>query len=109
MLLTINFPGNVITHDYAWLFVVAILSLALTVILRSPIYALLEVILLGALYFSLATTSVFFYPLMGIQIILAIILPYNLMRAINHNYQLIMEKTHQVPRKITRHNYTGLK
>ena len=92
---------------YGVLFILGIVTLAFTIILRSWLLFLGQLILLSAsMMVSNITIS---FILMTLQILFTIYLLYRMKQAIDYNYALVLEKTHQTPRKITSDGDTGTK
>jgi len=90
------------------LFILAIIAFVLCIVLRSPKFFLAQLFLTLAVFivnkFVMYDLSFIFST---IQILLTIMILYRLKKAIDYNYLLILEKTHQIPRKITVNGYNG--
>jgi len=92
---------------YGMLFILGIVTLAFTIMLRSWLLFLVQLLILSAsMMVSNITIS---FILMNLQILFTIYLLYRMKQAIDYNYVLVLEKTHQTPRKITSDRDTGTK
>lgn len=90
---------------YGVLFILGIVTLAFTIMLRSWLLFLGQLLILGtSIMVSNLTIS---FILMNLQILFTIYLLYRMKQAIDYNYALVLEKTHQTPRKITSDGDTG--
>src|SRR5699024_10863366 len=92
---------------YGRLFILGIVTLALTIMLRSWLLVLVHLIILSASVMEHNITISFI--LMNLQMLFTIYLPYRMKQATDYNYVLVLEKTHQTPRKITSDRDTGTK
>ncbi|MFZ3578413.1 hypothetical protein [Virgibacillus sp. DJP39] len=88
--------------------VIAIQTLALSLVLRSVKVFTIELGLL-ILYFFIQTpvTNPVYILLVLVQILLVVFTFYRFKKAIDTVYQRQLEKTHQMPRKITSNGYNG--
>ena len=92
---------------YGILFILGIITLAFTILLRSWLLFLGQLIIVStSMIVSNITIS---FILMILQILFTIYLLYRMKQAIDYNYVLVLEKTHQTPRKITSDRDTGTK
>lgn len=92
---------------YGVLFILGIVTLAFTIMLRCWLLFLGQLLILGtSMMVSNITIS---FILMNLQILFTIYLLYRMKQAIDYNYALVLEKTHQTPRKITSDGDTGTK
>src|SRR5690625_2662486 len=94
--------------NHSFMFIIALLTLASVVLLRSKGMFLLQLALLVSMVFvDWANSNVFMGILVVIQPLFTLLVIYHVKKAIDRNYQLVLEKTHTVKRQITEHNYTG--
>src|SRR5699024_10858031 len=103
-ILTVNFDLTPFAQKYSFILFLAIISLVLTIILRtSKIFLAQLLLLLSFFVFNGSTGGILSFLIITIQIILTIFLLYRLHKAIYRNYLLIEEKTHRRPRNLTKH------
>lgn len=88
------------------LFILAIYIFSFSIILKSSKLFFTQV-LLSIFIIITGNIPIIHVALELFQVILAIFVLYKLYQALEYNYQLILEKTHQVPRKITNNGYNG--
>lgn len=92
--------------DYTFIFLIAIVSLVFAIALHSAAIFLGQFFLLGAiLLVNLSATSVLYIPITILQIALSLFLLYKIKKAIDRNYLLVMEKTHQKEPDLINNNY----
>ncbi len=93
-----------------WIFILAMLTFASSIALRSFILFLGQFVLFFGFFASSLTfsTSLIIFILV-IQTLLTLYLVYRIQQAVKYNYDLIREKTHLQPRDITTKSYTGTK
>jgi hypothetical protein len=86
-----------------FIFIAGVITIAIAIILRkSKIFIAQAVVLMGSLLVPTLLENTLFSTLMVlIQLILIIFAIIQYKKAVDFNYQLILEKTHQIPRKIT--------
>jgi len=98
-----NFAGG-----HSLIMTIVLVSFALAGILRSKRMLLIQLLLFGTLItVNEVAVPVLFYLFMLLQITLGLFMIYKVHRAINRNYLLVMEKTHQLPRDITSNGDNG--
>ncbi|HLQ72463.1 MAG TPA: hypothetical protein VK142_11710 [Bacillota bacterium] len=98
-----SFSGFVETMPVA--FVVMIVVFGLAMMLRSLLFAIIQLILVLGMYtFDLSVSPALMYVAIGIQFILGLFLLYKYFVALERNYLLILEKTHQAPPHYTKGN-----
>lgn len=85
--------------DYSFVFYITMMTLVLAVLLKSVKIMLAEVVFFAI--FFIIDIPVIYVLLTALQILLTLFVLYRLKQAIDYNYMLILEKTHQIPRKIT--------
>lgn len=95
-------------QEYVLLFVLAIITFVLCIALRSYKFFLAQLSLVIAVFlineFMVYDLS---FMLTTIQILFTVTVLYVLKKAVDYNYLLILEKTHQTPRNITKDSYNG--
>ena len=92
---------------YGMLFILGIVTLAFTIMLRSWLLFLVQLLILSAsMMVSNITIS---FILMNLQILFTIYLLYRMKQAIDYNYALVLEKTHQTLKQITSNGHSGTK
>lgn len=86
-----------------FIFVTAILTLGFSVFVRLPKTFIIEAMILGAVIYSsaLPENQVFFYLLGFVQFVYILFAIYKFKKAADRDYLLVLEKTHQIPRKLT--------
>jgi len=87
-------------EDYAFIFIALIITLAITVMLRAFWMTFLEVILVF-LPVVIQNNEVMVPVLLIIQLVVTVWVLYKYYRAIEMNYYLVLEKTHQKSPMIT--------
>ncbi|GAA0600385.1 hypothetical protein GCM10009001_16010 [Virgibacillus siamensis] len=91
---------NYFMEDYLYIFILAVVTFVLSILLR----ALTVTALQGALLLAYSITEGGIIPavLAGLQILITILTLYKIFKAINMNYLLVLEKTHEIsPNLIT--------
>lgn len=109
VLLTTNDPlFSTFVIAYPTIFLLAILTLGFSVILRSKGVFFIQVLLFLAMFvLGKMMIDPLFLPLSLIQILFTIFIIYRTIKAIDRSYLLVMEKTNQIERKITEDRSTG--
>ena len=103
-----DFTLTLLTHQHILLFIVAILTFSFTIILRTKRVFLIQLLLFITFYVVEQSPQNIFYILSAVsQLLLGMIVGYRLLKAINYNYTLILEKTHQIPRNHTKDGISG--
>lgn len=99
--------ASIIGH-HPLLFILALLTLVFTLLLRSSIGFWAQLGLLVCFYAIEASWgSAGYVALTAFQGLLSMVVAVGYVKAINYNNHLILEKIHQIPRAITVHGYSG--
>lgn len=98
-----NFTFNDVVGTLPLVLIIMILVMALAIMLRSLTFTVVQFMFMVAMYMLNFT----FHPALmfvsvGIQFVLVIYLIYKYVSALERNYQLILEKTHQAPASYTK-------
>lgn len=90
-------------------FIAGIVLLGASILfLRSALFFVIQAIVMLALVF-MGTSAVMGVVIGIFQAILVLYFLYRIKRAIDYNYQLVLEKTHTIPPKITRGGNSGIR
>lgn len=101
LLNTVSFPFA--DEYYSLILFLVIITLALTIILKSTKIFITQLILLLAFFFiSESSSFVVGFLFIAAQIVLSLSTLYKLKKAIDRNYMLVLEKTHQARPNITK-------
>src|SRR5690625_3984349 len=93
---------------YPIVFLLAILSLGFSAILRSNRVFLVQALLFLAMFVLDKIVVDLLFPLLAIvQIVFTVFLIYRTIKAVYYDYFLIMEKTNQIERQITKDKADG--
>ncbi|WP_028782180.1 hypothetical protein [Thalassobacillus devorans] len=84
---------------YAWVLYAGLLALAAAVVLRSVKMFSVEIVLLAGIMVLLDGQLLIFAGM--IQLVISAMLLLGMLRAIDRNYRLVLEKTHRIPRNLT--------
>lgn len=84
---------------YAWILYAGLLALAAAVVLRSVKMVTVEIVLLAGMLVLLDGQLLIFAGM--IQLVISALLLLGVLRAIDRNYRLVLEKTHRIPRNLT--------
>lgn len=103
--MTIQVTLSQFSELYVILFVLGIVTLTFTIILRSLLLFIGQFALLAMwmMFSSLMISFIF----ITIQLVLILYLLYRMKKAIDYNYTLVLEKTHLAPKYITEGGSTG--
>lgn len=95
--------------NYEFIFILALLSAgAFILLLRAKIMFLVQLIFLVTIVLVEPAHIVWVMNvLLVVQLVLTLLVVYRIKKAIDRNYQLVMEKTHAVKRQITKNDYSG--
>jgi membrane protein implicated in regulation of membrane protease activity len=97
------FSFQFISQQFSFILFLAIITLALTVVLKSMKLFIAQFTLLVSLSLLHAEMTMILPILISIvQVILSAFILYRLKKAVDRNYQLVMEKTHQQRPDITK-------
>lgn len=103
-----EFSFAAIIQNYLLVFILAILTLVFSLLLRSAIVFWIQIGLLVFFYAIEASWgSIGYMTATACQVLLSVLVAVGYLKAVNYNYHLILEKTHRIPRKITVHGYSG--
>ncbi len=89
-----NISLDLLMQEYTLVFIMAIVTIMLTVMLRSFLVTTLQVLLLLALAFIPQNIAAVQPAFVIAQIVLSGIVVYKIIKAIDMNYRLVLEKTH---------------
>lgn len=101
---------SVFIQDYYLMFMIVLLSLSILIMLRTITVTLIQIIFFGVLLW-VSQMDVFWLisVLFAVQLIFTLYIMYRLKKAIDYNFQLILEKTHLSDRYYTKTDYSGSK
>jgi len=109
-LTTIHLSFLSFLQDERFIFLFAIITFALCIVLRAPTLFLIQLFLLIGVFTINTNMSFHIVELfMILQILLSIYTLFRVKRAIDYNYYLVLEKTHQAPKKYTTKGASGTK
>ena len=101
---------TIFIEHYYIIFMFVLLSLSILILLRTIVGTLAQIVLLGVLVLISQTGIMWLINASFIiQIAIALFLIYRLKRAIDYNFDLVLEKTHLVDRYYTKNEYSGSK
>jgi len=93
---------------YKFIFIIALITLAIIIMLKSSSHFIIQAVLLfGLVTIGGMEQTVFAIFFTIIQIGFSLWVIYKIKLAIDYNYRLVLEKTHLTARKITENDYTG--
>jgi hypothetical protein len=102
-----------IFHEHSIIMIVSILSVAFTIGLKTLKMFLVELcvllILISSYFIDGALVHISSLFIAAIQIALFLFFLYKIKRAVYYEYTLVIEKTHEIPRKITKEGNLGTK
>ncbi|SDQ24628.1 hypothetical protein SAMN05216231_1126 [Virgibacillus salinus] len=91
-----NISLDLLMQEYSLVFIIVIITTVLTIMMRSFLITSLQVLLLLSLSTVLPeSTGIIQFILIAAQIALSGIVVYKIYKAIDMNYRLVLEKTHQ--------------
>jgi hypothetical protein len=103
-----NLTYPLFVEEYKVILMIAILTVAVSVILRSYKILIIQLLFfIGLFIFEGSISQSIYMLLVGLQLLLGCFLLYRLKKALDRNYQLVLEKTHKIPRDITRAGKSG--
>ncbi|MFC4557548.1 hypothetical protein ACFO3D_04920 [Virgibacillus kekensis] len=89
--------GSFVVEGFSFIFIAGMVSIILSILLRSFLTTFIQVILLAALLI-INSDGGLVYVIGGLaQFALTGLIIFKYIMAIEMNYQLVMEKTHQIP------------
>jgi|SRR5690625_131989 len=95
-------------HDHLFIFIAAVLTLATLIFLHSKMGFLAQsVFIVFMMVIDQTEIQILMGSLLVLQVFLTLFVIYRLKKAIDRNYQLVLEKTHAIKRSITENDYTG--
>ncbi|PAV27834.1 hypothetical protein CIL05_20000 [Virgibacillus profundi] len=95
-------------HDFNFIFIIAILSLVGSIILRSKKVIITQLVLFISIFIlDKFAENILLIPLAIIQLSFGVFILFRLKKAIDRNYLLVMEKTHQLPRNVNSNSSNG--
>ncbi|SFD97207.1 hypothetical protein SAMN05216238_106227 [Lentibacillus persicus] len=92
-------------EHYAMVFVAAIATTGLTIMLRAFWVTLVQAVLIALPVFITAQALIPFF--LTLQLILTALTLYKFLKAIDMNYQLVLEKTHEKDPKLIKDEHRG--
>lgn len=96
---------SIVAQDYSFIFYLAILTFAFSVVLRTAKLFIIQLLLFFALGFT--GISSFTTVFAALQVGLTAVTIYKYLKALDRNYNLVIEKTHEIPPDITSGNQSG--
>ncbi|OZU88754.1 hypothetical protein CIL03_10735 [Virgibacillus indicus] len=96
---------STVAQDYSFIFYLAILTLAFSVVLRTTKLFIIQLLLFLALGFP--AISSFTAVFAALQVGLTTVTIYKYLKALDRNYNLVIEKTHEIPPNITSGSQNG--
>lgn len=107
-LVSFDFAFTSILKEHQFIFIVALLTLAFSVILLSWKVMLTQLGFLAIFYIiEESTTNIIYLLFMILQVALGIWVLYRYKKALDYFNELVLEKTHQIPQKITSQGNSG--
>ncbi|MEH7224919.1 hypothetical protein V7112_14015 [Bacillus sp. JJ1566] len=95
-------------EQYLFLSVIGIITLAFGIILKSKkVFFFQFVILLVIFLLKDSIQDLLYIPLYALQIIVTSVVLIRYKKAVDRNYALILEKTHKIPRNLTKGGSLG--
>lgn len=94
--------------QYLILVVMAIITLSMGIILKSTKVIFIQIVILLTIFLLKdSIQNIFYIPLYALQIILSALVLIRYKKAVDRNYTLILEKTHKIPRNLTKGGNLG--
>ncbi|MBP1948004.1 hypothetical protein [Virgibacillus litoralis] len=90
-----NISLDLLMQEYSLVFIIAIITTVLTIMMRSFLVTSIQVLLLLSLSVLPESTGIIQFIFIAAQIALSGIVVYKIYKAIDMNYRLVLEKTHQ--------------
>lgn len=102
---------TILLREHQMILILALITIAFALILKSIKLFMIQIGVLGIFYGIAVITAEQGYFLLfgGIEWALFVFVIFKYKKAVDHDYHLQLEKTHQRPRKLTRHDYSGSK
>ena len=101
---------SIFIQEYYLIFMVTLLSLTILIMLRTITISLLQIVYFGILVFvSQINIAWLLTILFVIQIVSTFYLIYRLKKAVDYNFEIVLEKTHLIERNYTKTDYSGSK
>ncbi|WP_164668063.1 hypothetical protein [Virgibacillus doumboii] len=98
---------QIFMEQYAFIFIAAIITFGLLVMLRSFAMAALQVVVLMTMV-MMAGVEFTVYPMFVMaQFILSGLVIYKFLQALDMNYRLVLEKTHEIEPNLTKQEHRG--
>jgi len=91
-----SIPTTFFMENYLAIFIIALISLGLTVLLRSITAIVIQGALVFFFYFTLIESTVILVVASAIQVVITAVILYKMFKAITFNYTLVLEKTHEL-------------
>lgn len=105
MLVLSGLTLNNFMDNYLYIFIIAVITFVLTVLLRALTLTALQSIFI--LLYSLVMNEIILVTLSVLQIVIAILTLYKLFMAIHMNYLLVLEKTFQIRPDLLKTEHRG--
>lgn len=94
-------PTTFFMENYPAIFIIALITPGLTVLLRSIIAIVIQAALVFFFYFTLIESTAILLIISAIQILITAVILYKMFKAITFNYTLVLEKTHDLKPNFT--------
>lgn len=103
-----DFTYSLLIQEHSFFFIIGIITFSISVILRTKKLFLSQLIIFLSIYaIEESLSNILYWVLITVQISLGVIIIYGLKKAVHRNYLLILEKTHKIPRDITKGGNLG--
>lgn len=90
-----NLSLDLLMQDYTVIFIMAIVTVIFTIMLRSFLVATLQVLLILSLTILPENVVMIQSIFVAVQAVLSGVVVYKIVKAVDMNYRLVLEKTHQ--------------
>ncbi|GAB3057200.1 hypothetical protein [Virgibacillus ainsalahensis] len=103
-----DFQFTLFVQEHRFIFFLAIVTFALSIILRTK-KLFFGQLLLFLIIFTINESAIpiLYYLLIAVQSILAAAVIYKFKKAVDRNYTLVIEKTHEIPPDLTKGGHDG--
>lgn len=99
---------NNFIQDYNFIFIAAILTFVMSIMLRAKLVFLVQLLLfISIIIIDKSAVTMLYIPVLIIQVLLGATVLFRLKKAFDLTYLLVLEKTHQTKRNITRNSRNG--
>ena len=101
---------RVFIQDYYLIFMIVLLSLSILIMLRTVTVTFIQLLFFGVMLWVSQMDIIWLISLLfTVQLVFTLYLMYRLKKAIDYNFQLVLEKTHLIDRYFTKTDYSGSK